>query len=80
MKTNVKKLSMLAMAAAVCGIAGIASVTVAVGPIGGGCGKGTYCLDVWKPVLCPNGVVYSNDCYAAKACQKNCVPYGAAAS
>lgn len=41
------------------------------------CGKGYECLDVWKPVLCPNGQVYSNSCYAAKACQTNCVPYGA---
>jgi hypothetical protein len=42
----------------------------------GGCGKGYECLDVYKPVLCPNGQVYSNSCYAAKACQTNCVPYG----
>lgn len=40
------------------------------------CGKGYECLDVYKPVLCPNGQVYSNSCYAAKACQTNCVPYG----
>ncbi|MBS0187968.1 MAG: hypothetical protein JSS51_07855 [Planctomycetes bacterium] len=77
MKANVKKLSMLAMATAVCTVAGLASVALAVGPIGGGCNKNTNCLDVYRPVLCPNGVVYSNDCYAAKACQKNCVPYGA---
>lgn len=80
MKANVRKLSMLAIAAAVCAVAGMASVTVAIGPIGGGCGKGTYCLDVWRPVICPNGRVYSNDCYAGKACQKNCVPYGGDAS
>ena len=41
-----------------------------------GCGQGYECLDVWKPVICPNGQVYSNSCYAAKACQTNCVPYG----
>lgn len=41
-----------------------------------GCGQGYECLDVWKPVLCPNGQVYSNSCYASKACQTNCVPYG----
>ncbi len=39
------------------------------------CFKG-YCLDVWRPVICPDGNVYSNDCYAARACQSNCVPWG----
>ena len=33
-------------------------------------------LDVYQPVICSNGVVYSNGCYAAKACATNCVPYG----
>jgi hypothetical protein len=39
------------------------------------CYKG-YCLDVWRPVICSNGQVYSNDCYAARACQYGCVPWG----
>lgn len=41
---------------------------VIVGPI--------YCLDVWRPVICPNGQIYSNDCYAARAGQFGCVPWG----
>jgi len=77
MKKILQRVSMLALVVGVAAIATSATQTLAIGPIGGGCGKGTYCLDVYKPVLCPNGVVYSNDCYAAKACQKNCVPYGA---
>jgi hypothetical protein len=40
-----------------------------------GCAK-FNCLDVYQPVICSNGVVYSNACYAARACQKNCQPYG----
>ncbi|TVQ29867.1 MAG: hypothetical protein EA376_14570 [Phycisphaeraceae bacterium] len=40
------------------------------------CLPGVDCLDVWDPVLCPNGQVYSNFCYAAKACQKGCVWLG----
>ncbi len=32
------------------------------------------CLDVWNPVICPNGQIYSNDCYARRACQTNCGP------
>jgi hypothetical protein len=38
--------------------------------------KDVYCLDVWNPVICSNGVVYSNSCYAYRACATGCVPYG----
>ena len=36
------------------------------------------CLDVWDPVICDGGVIYSNACYAARACATGCVPYGGA--
>ena len=39
-------------------------------------GGGFECLDVWQPVLCPNGQIYSNGCYAARAGQFGCVPWG----
>jgi hypothetical protein len=39
-----------------------------------GCGP-DGCLDVWNPVICSNGVVYSNMCYAQRACAKGCHPY-----
>jgi len=35
-----------------------------------------YCLDVWRPVICSGGGVYSNDCYAARECATGCVPWG----
>lgn len=35
---------------------------------GGGCPKDILCLDVWDPVQCADGVVYSNQCYADRAC------------
>jgi len=41
-----------------------------------GCPRDINCLDVWKPVICSNGVVYSNSCYAYRACATGCVPYG----
>lgn len=41
------------------------------------CPGGFECLDVWDPVICSNGVVYSNGCYARRACATGCVPYGA---
>jgi len=52
-------------------------------PGGGGGGggsscprQGIFCLDVWQPVICSNGVVYSNSCYAYVACATGCTSYG----
>lgn len=33
------------------------------------------CADVYDPVICLNGRVYSNQCYALRACAVGCVPY-----
>lgn len=46
------------------------------GGVGGGCPRNIECLDVWDPVICDNGIVYSNDCYAYRACATGCVPFG----
>ena len=46
------------------------------GKPGGGGGGGFECPDVWNPVICSNGVVYSNGCYASKAGATGCVPFG----
>lgn len=47
---------------------------------GGGGGKcprtGILCADVWDPVICDDGHVYSNACYAYVACATGCEPYG----
>ena len=41
----------------------------------GGCPKNIYCLDVWQPVTCADGITYSNQCYADRACAPGpCVP------
>ena len=51
------------------------------GGVGSGCPRqGIYCLDVWQPVICSDGHVYSNSCYAYVACATGCVPYGGDAS
>ena len=34
---------------------------------------GLECLDVWDPVTCDDGVTYSNQCYADRACATGCV-------
>lgn len=74
-----RKASILVRALFVAGVAGaavvgsLAATADAAFPIGGLCGP-RYCLDVWIPVICPNGQVYSNTCYAARACQTGCTP------
>lgn len=54
-----------------------AHLTFAPAAIGGG---GQACPDVWKPVICSDGNVYSNSCYASLAGASGCVPYGDAAA
>jgi hypothetical protein len=42
---------------------------------GGGCPRDILCLDVWDPVVCADGITYSNSCYAFRACAPGpCVP------
>ncbi|MFO0857710.1 MAG: hypothetical protein U0640_10185 [Phycisphaerales bacterium] len=72
MKKLVSRLGFAALAVTILGAIGVgASTATAVGP----CGP-RNCLDVWRPVICSNGVVYSNSCYAARACATGCVPWG----
>lgn len=74
MKVNLKKCSMLALASAVVAISATAASALGGFAPAAKCGP-DRCLDVYNPVICPNGQVYSNACYAAKACQKKCVAY-----
>ena len=37
--------------------------------------EGINCPDVYNPVICSNGKVYSNGCYAYVACATGCTPY-----
>lgn len=34
------------------------------------------CPDVYSPVICSNGQIYGNSCYAYVACAEGCVPHG----
>lgn len=70
-----KTLTKLTFALALAG----AAVSFGVRPAQAVCGSG-YCIDVWAPVICSNGQVYSNSCYARLACATGCVPYGGDAS
>lgn len=72
MKKLVSRLGAEAIALTIITAIGVgANTATARGP----CGP-RNCLDVWNPVICSNGVVYSNSCYAARACATGCVPYG----
>jgi hypothetical protein len=39
-------------------------------------GGGKVCPDIYAPVICSNGHIYPNGCYASLAHATNCVPYG----
>jgi len=59
------------LALAVVGVSAICTVALAAKPPkpgGGGCPKDILCADVWIPVQCADGVIYSNQCYADRAC------------
>ncbi len=70
-----KKMNMktAAMAGFCLAIVGVALTTSTVSAVIRPCGP-RYCLDVWNPVTCSNGITYSNACYAARACATGCVP------
>jgi len=55
----------------VIGINSTARTAVAAKPPGGG----LQCPDVWNPVICSNGQIYSNMCYATRAGATGCVYY-----
>ena len=61
----------LALALAVAALSFGASTAQANHP----CGGGGVCPAVYDPVICNDGVVYSNDCYAREACAHGCRPY-----
>jgi hypothetical protein len=62
-------------------LSGLSLVALAFGALASstsaaGGGGGINCPDVWNPVICSNGNIYSNQCYANLAKAKNCVPWG----
>lgn len=58
---------------AIAGLVAMASVAQARGK--SGCPRDIQCPDVYDPVICDFGVIYSNACYAYRACATGCVPW-----
>lgn len=75
-----KKLSTWKIAVMVLVVVAIAAGSYAMAkgkPGGGRCpDRLIFCLDYWDPVICDDGQVYSNECYARRECATGCVPYG----
>lgn len=81
MKKRVTSALMAMFAVAVAGVLLTGADAFAKRPGGGGGIWGCpywniMCLDVWDPVICSNGQIYSNDCYALRACQFDCEEWG----
>jgi len=66
-KKLLARLSGLALAVFAVGVLAVAAH--AAGP--------AVCPQIYAPVICSNGKIYPNQCYADKAHAKDCVPYGA---
>ena len=60
-------------------LAGLALVVFAVGTLAASAYAAgpKVCPQIYAPVICSNGKIYPNQCYADKAHAKDCVPYGA---
>ena len=77
MKKTILSVAKFSVFALVMGALAYSSTALAKKPGGGGGGGGgTQCPDVWDPVICSDGQVYSNYCYASVAGATGCVPYG----
>ncbi len=72
MNRNSKLAMKIAAAVSVATVMGVGVAAVAAPVVKRDCLPGIQCLDVWDPVICSNGVTYSNSCYAAKACATGC--------
>lgn len=70
--TRLRLLSKLALAA---GLA-LGALALPAPSQASNCPRPILCADVYDPVLCADGKVYSNACYAYRACATGCVNIG----
>lgn len=69
---NAKNLSVACALVAAAAVVAVATTALAARPPK----NPPSCPDVYAPVICADGNIYSNGCYASIAGQKNCVPWG----
>jgi hypothetical protein len=62
------KLTAVVVAMAVITVGSLAFAAKPAQPGPGKCPRDIYCLAVWDPVLCADGEIYSNFCYAFRDC------------
>ena len=53
----------------------VGSVAVAIASISVASASPPVCPKIYAPVICDNGRVYVNQCYADRHHAENCVPY-----
>ena len=68
-RTNQVLLLLVVVAAAITAISSYSNA------VGGGGGP-LVCPDIYAPVICDNGRIYPNQCWADHHHAHNCVPYG----
>jgi hypothetical protein len=68
-----KLIPKVAFAIALTGAIGAGSVSVASAKCKPN--PNAICPEIYSPVICSNGHVYSNQCFADAACATGCVPY-----
>lgn len=68
-----KLMSKLALALALTSAIGVGSASIADAKCKPN--PNAICPFIYAPVICSNGQVYSNQCFADAACATGCVPY-----
>lgn len=63
----------LALALALSGVVSVGAVSTAQAKCKPN--PNAICPFIYSPVICSNGQVYSNQCFADAACATGCVPY-----
>lgn len=54
----------------------VGSVAIAIASLSVASAGPPVCPQIYAPVICDNGKVYPNQCYADRHHAQNCVPYG----
>ena len=76
MKRLVPFLKVALVVAVVCAVLFGPTADAKTKPKDGPCHPDIFCPAVWDPVICADGKIYSNACYAYVWCQTDCESLG----